>query len=413
MTKSGINTKYFAFISYSHVDEEWGKWLHRGLEQYQVPRRLVGTEGRDGPIPARLFPVFRDREELPSSAALNEQITSALEQSAYLIVICSPNSARSRWVNEEILAFKRMGREHRILTLIVDGEPNASDKDGFDHQTECFPISMRYKLRPDGSLSDERAEPIAADARPQGDGREDAKLKLIAGLLGVGFNELKQREIEAARKRTRIAVAIAGCMAILALGAAFAAFMAVRMRDEALHTLEWAVTESSYFDFDTASSVNVRTQQILAGIYERLMSTGFKGRMLIEGRLGNFCMTENYTQLLAENSPVKDCTFYSDAYSVKISFSMAQTIVDRMMMTGLDPEFISSKGYGISNPRIPYPCNTPIDNACTATAGEWNEIAVLNNGIQLTLIPTGWYSRLLNLREKGLSFFNIYLETHQ
>jgi eukaryotic-like serine/threonine-protein kinase len=135
--------KYVAFISYSHLDKKWGDWLHRALESYRVPRRLVGTAGRDGPVPRRLFPVFRDREELPTAADLGEQINDALANSACLIVVCSPNSAKSIWVNQEILTFKRMGRDNRILAIIVDGEPNASDKTGLA-AAECFPPALRF-----------------------------------------------------------------------------------------------------------------------------------------------------------------------------------------------------------------------------------------------------------------------------
>jgi eukaryotic-like serine/threonine-protein kinase len=120
--------KYKAFLSYSHRDKTWGNWLQKGLENYRVPKRLVATQGLYGAVPPKLFPIFRDREELPASAELSERIRTGLEQAPSLIVICSPNSASSRWVNEEILAFKRLGRENRILALIVDGEPNADDE---------------------------------------------------------------------------------------------------------------------------------------------------------------------------------------------------------------------------------------------------------------------------------------------
>jgi hypothetical protein len=94
--------KYRAFISYSHSDERWAKWLHKALETYSVPKRLVGTETAYGPVPARLAPVFRDRDELATATNLGETLTRALEQSAFQIVICSPAAAKSRWVGEEI-----------------------------------------------------------------------------------------------------------------------------------------------------------------------------------------------------------------------------------------------------------------------------------------------------------------------
>jgi hypothetical protein len=70
-----------------------------------VPRRLVGQQTAHGPVPARLAPVFRDRDELATATNLGATLTRALEQSACQIVICSPAAARSRWVREEILAF--------------------------------------------------------------------------------------------------------------------------------------------------------------------------------------------------------------------------------------------------------------------------------------------------------------------
>ncbi len=204
LKQGGGHLRYKAFISYSHRDKYWGDWLHKALETYRVPKRLAGTAGRDGVVPPKLFPIFRDREELSSSADLNNEIKLALESSANLVVICSPNSAHSHWVNEEILAFKRMGRENRIFALIVDGEPGAADKAGADAGLECFPLALKYKLGPDGDPSAVHAEPIAADARREGDGKENAKLKLVAGLLGVGYDTLKQRELAAKRARQRL-----------------------------------------------------------------------------------------------------------------------------------------------------------------------------------------------------------------
>ena len=122
--------KYKAFISYSHRDAVWADWLHKSLETYRPPRHLVGQVTERGPIPRQLTPIFRDREELPSATDLGSLLTHALEQSACQIVICSPHSAQSRWVNEEVLAFKRLGREDRIFCLIVGGEPWASNDPG-------------------------------------------------------------------------------------------------------------------------------------------------------------------------------------------------------------------------------------------------------------------------------------------
>lgn len=202
--------KYWAFISYSHVDRKWGDWLHRALETYRPPLGLVGKPGRDGPVRRKNPPIFRDREELPSSASLSDNIQSALREARYLVVICSPHAAVSRWVNEEIIYFKSLGREDRVLCLVVHGEPNATDKPE-SGKLECFPPAIRFRVDADGRLTDARTEPIAADARKEGDGKRNAKLKLAAGLLGVNYNDLKQREKwRTFRRNAALALAMAG-----------------------------------------------------------------------------------------------------------------------------------------------------------------------------------------------------------
>lgn len=199
--------RFRAFISYSHSDQRWADWLFRALETYRVPSRLVGTETTAGRIPKRLSPVFRDRDELASAADLGDKIRSALAASSSLIVICSPASAASRWVNEEILAYKRLGRSHRIFCLIVDGEPNASAHAGRE-QDECFAPALRHALDADGNLSAKRTEPVAADAREGKDGKSNARLKLIAGLLSVGFDVLKRREQQRRMRHMIVATAL-------------------------------------------------------------------------------------------------------------------------------------------------------------------------------------------------------------
>ncbi len=118
--------RYKAFISYSHADETWARWLHRSIEAYRLPKNLIGSHTPLGKVPARIRPVFRDRDELSSAADLGSTVTQALSDSENLIVICSPAAAASHWVREEIREFVRLGRRDRIFCIIVDGEASAS-----------------------------------------------------------------------------------------------------------------------------------------------------------------------------------------------------------------------------------------------------------------------------------------------
>ena len=188
--------------------------MHRILESYRVPKKLVGQHTFRGPIPKTFRPIFRDRDELPASSDLGAALQEALHQSRNLIVICSPDSAQSRWVNEEILTFKRLGREDRILCLIVSGEPFASEDNGLSSQ-ECFAPALRTSLGPDGQPTDNRAEPMAADIREGGDGKAGARLKLAAGIAGVGYDELKRRD--RARRRRQYLIFAAVAMLVISL----------------------------------------------------------------------------------------------------------------------------------------------------------------------------------------------------
>lgn len=207
--------RYVAFISYSHADERWAKRLQRWLERYRVPKRL--RAGRPE-LPARLYPVFRDRDDLASANDLSESVQAAMAESGALIVICSPAAAASRWVNEEIRLFRRLHGPRRIFCLMVAGQPSPDAADC------AFPPAL---LREDSGAP--AREPLAADVTARGDGTRNAALKIAAGLLGVGVDELKQRD---AQRQARVWSAVAaGSLAVAALTIGLAA-IAVLARQE-------------------------------------------------------------------------------------------------------------------------------------------------------------------------------------
>tara|TARA_B100000035_G_scaffold57932_1_gene46199 strand:- start:22552 stop:24951 length:2400 start_codon:yes stop_codon:yes gene_type:complete len=216
--------KYRAFITYAHEDEEKARWLRKKLEGFSVPKNLVGQKGKFGKIPSRLYPIFRDRDELPGSAQLGSIIEQALKDSSHLIVLCSPHAVKSRWVNEEIRLFKQMGKGDRILCLILDGEPMADDLTHSKGE-ECLPLAVRRKIDQSGKLIDEMDEPGAADLRDSGDGEKDAVLKIVAGLLGLGLDEIKQRDIIARQRKLALITAFSVLFAFSGIGLAAYAFV--------------------------------------------------------------------------------------------------------------------------------------------------------------------------------------------
>lgn len=232
---------YRAFISYSHADKACADWLHRVLESYRLPGKLVGGTTSAGKVPARLTPIFRDRDELPAAGELSGELHRALRDSLFLIVIASPAAASSRWVNEEVRQFKQVHGEGRVLAVIASGEPGAGDG------RECFPPALRFRVGADGTLSDQPVEPIAADLRPGGDSKRLAKLKLVAGLTGLLLDTLVQREA-ARRHRTLAALAslagvLAMVMSVLAVTAVRGQAEAQRQRAEADGLIEFMLTD--------------------------------------------------------------------------------------------------------------------------------------------------------------------------
>ena len=221
--------RYMAFLSYSHKDGEVADWLHESLEEFRVPPTLVGRLTEQGPVPRRLTPIFRDRHELVAASDLGEEIEEAITGSRFLIVLCSPAAVQSRWINQEIECFKRLQSEGRILAAIIDGEPFASDIPGREHE-ECFPPALRVRYDGRGRATTQRAEPIAADLRATGDGRRMGLLKIVAGMLDVGLDDLAQREAHRRHRRLTIitAASVAGMLVTSGL-----AYTAIDARDEA------------------------------------------------------------------------------------------------------------------------------------------------------------------------------------
>ncbi len=141
---------YSAFISYSRADRAVARSLQAKLEGYVLPQalRLVGPSKRRNPRPLR--PVFRDEDELVPGQDLPERIRTGLMGAGYLVVLCSPQAARSEWVEREILDFAALGKTANILSVVVAGEPFASER-GLDPSLECLPAALRFEVEPTAS----------------------------------------------------------------------------------------------------------------------------------------------------------------------------------------------------------------------------------------------------------------------
>ena len=247
----GEGARYWAFISYSHKDAAFGRRLHSRLENYVLPARLVGRLTPQGPVPRRLSPIFRDREELPAAHDLSTEVCAALKASRSLIVVCSPSAAASRWVGREIEVFRELHPNRPILAAAREGEPG-----------DCFPPALRL-----AGADGEMVEPLAADFRRGRDGEQLGLLKLVAGIAGIGLDELVRRD--AHRKTQRVTAVTAGAlvvallMGLLAMFALNARSEAERQRSEAEGLVEFMLTDlrdrlKGVGRLDVMSAVNQR-----------------------------------------------------------------------------------------------------------------------------------------------------------
>lgn len=210
--------KYFAFISYNSKDTEWGKRLQRKLEHYRMPATLCSQHGWER---KPINPVFFAPTDI-QGGGLSAELQGRLEASKNLIVLCSPNSAKSEWVGKEIAYFHQLGRTSKIHFFIVDGVPNSGNED-----TECFNPIVKLLGLPEILAPNihEQTQTYPFTSIPwQRMNRERAYVQLITKLLGVEFDSIWQRH-----KRLLIQQVLAWTVGVIAV---LAALLGVRMTNQ-------------------------------------------------------------------------------------------------------------------------------------------------------------------------------------
>jgi len=189
--------EYYAFISYKREDEKWAKWLQDKLEHYRFPTNLSGQPN----LPNHIRPTFRDVTDL-NPGLLAEEINNALSNSEWLIVVCSPRSAKSPWVCKEAQTFIDLGRADHIIPFVIEGIPFSDTT-----ATECYPEAL---LNLTGSK-----ELLAANINEMG--RDAAAIKVVARMFNLRFDALWQRHEREQQKRRNIRRGILASIVLVVL----------------------------------------------------------------------------------------------------------------------------------------------------------------------------------------------------
>ena len=202
-----MERSYIAFISYRHLPLEMAtaKKLHKRIERYVIPKDLR-KDGRKKP-----GLVFRDQDELPISSNLSANIREALDRSQFLIVICTPETAKSPWVLREISYFLEHHDRDHVLAVLAAGTPESA-----------FPPQLTELRGENGDLL-ERIEPLAANIVASGERRRAQlfrveSLRILAALIGCPFDALFRREQRFRRRRAAIALSAAALVAAAFIG---------------------------------------------------------------------------------------------------------------------------------------------------------------------------------------------------
>jgi YD repeat-containing protein len=341
--------QYYAFISYSHKDEAFAAKLQKRLSFYKLPSVIRKENPR---LPEYIRPVFRDKTNL-TAGLLRENLHGELDESKFLIVICSPDSAQSNgekhWVNDEVRHFIDIGRREYIIPIIVSGEPNADDP-----ERECFCPALKKTDDGDEFLgidarSVRRPSPLEYAKRRIGvpdenDTEERAFVHVVAKLLGLKFDNLwdwhKKEEKRTALKRFAI---VASCVLLVLCGAL------VYWRAELRTTFRYYADYADKWGMPTGIHELTKAQTRPRYRHYRFEYRAGKLRRVVYGNSAGSPMEQNDTEY--QDRPVIQELEYNgnDGKLAKISFEdrNGKTLVIREYRADLDYNRVDLKITGV------------------------------------------------------------------
>lgn len=395
MDKNGYY--YEAFISYRHgdLDQFTAEKLHKMLETFRVPK--IASEKVKKQEKKTIQRVFRDKDELPISSNLSENILQALRQSEFLIVICTPRTLESVWVRKEIETFISFHDREHVLAVLVRGEPE-----------ESFPEELRWEnkkiILPDGTTKIERmeVEPLAADVRGSSEREITKKLKqellrLAAPILGCSYDDLKQRHRE--RKLKRMLFGASATAVVFLIFGGISTTLALRIQKQAqMIEKQSEKIKEQYHD------VMVRQSQTLADTSQRLLEEGDRITSIL---LAKEALPENNKEGMEK--PYTEQAEYALTQALSVYDNGSQIKPSRQIQLETEASFFKLSP---SQKRI-----LAVDRAGNVSVwepGSGNCMFEASSGLKIGSPEDKWYGFLDDTRifmplEDGLAIYNIEL----
>jgi CheY-like chemotaxis protein len=156
-----------------------------------------------------------------------------------------------------------------------------------------------------------------------------------------------------------------------------------------LEALQWAVNQSNSFGFQELPFDDVRLER-LRELLGRLAAIGFTGTVRLDAHLGEFCLVNDADggyRLADPDTPVMDCVRLghplggSGSLSERQSLGFANFLASSPLVnqSGIEVQLVAH-GERDSVRRHAF-------SPGLRTAGDWNQVAALNNRVEFTLIP--------------------------
>jgi WD40 repeat protein len=219
------NVIYKAFVSYSHsADGKLAPALQAALQQFAKPWNRL-----------RAMRVFVDTASLSANPALWPTIERSLRESEYFILMASPASAQSFWVQKEVECWLGLGRIDRLLIVLTEGEIAWSAAgQTLDHSgTTALPAAIHEAIHEEPLYTDLRWARDEVQLSLQNPRFADAVAGLGATIRGVSKDDLHGEHVSQHRKLVRLRRLAIGSLVALTVSSVVAAVIAITQRNEA------------------------------------------------------------------------------------------------------------------------------------------------------------------------------------